>query len=368
MKVLFIGPLPEPVTGQSLACQVFLDALRLHHEVDVVDINKKALKAGVSSLGRVREVLSFVWQVWRRHGDADVIYFTTSESVAGNLKDLLIYLVCLPRLSRMVIHLHGGAGMRFLMSSRHPVLWRMNNFFLARLGGVIVLGARHVPIFSGTVKRDRIHIVANFASDDLFRGADEIGAKHAQGGGLRLLFLSNLLPGKGHVELAAAVAELTAAGQGDFALDMAGSFESDEERDAFLEGVKALPQIRYHGPVRGAQKQALFASAHIFCLPTYYPYEGQPISILEAYASGCAVMTTDHSGIFDTFTPGLNGYAVEKGSPSSIAEAIRSALADPGQIARFAIQNRDAAERLYRVETYNRNLLGIIQSVGSAAA
>lgn len=368
MKVLFIGPLPEPVTGQSLACQVFLDALRRQHDVDVVDINKKALKAGVSSFGRILEVLSFVWRVRRLQKHADVIYFTTSESVAGNLKDLLIYLVCLSRLSRMVIHLHGGAGMRVIMSARHPVLCRLNNFFLRRLGGVIVLGPRHVPIFSAAVESKRIHIVANFASDNLFRTFQEIDRKFSNGGALRLLFLSNLLPGKGHVELAAAVAELVRTGNGGFVLDMAGAFESDEEKAAFLEGVKALPQVRYHGPVKGAEKEALFAQAHIFCLPTYYPYEGQPISILEAYASGCAVLTTEHSGIFDVFTPGRNGFGVEKSSPVSIAEAIRSALADPGQIACFARENRDAAERLYRVESYNRNLLGIIQSVGSAAA
>ena len=28
MNVLFIGPLPEPMTGQSLACQVFIDELK----------------------------------------------------------------------------------------------------------------------------------------------------------------------------------------------------------------------------------------------------------------------------------------------------------------------------------------------------
>jgi glycosyltransferase involved in cell wall biosynthesis len=63
----------------------------------------------------------------------------------------------------------------------------------------------------------------------------------------------------------------------------------------------------YHGDssaciiVDGPGKKNLFSEAHIFCLPTYYPYEGQPIAILEAFASGCVVITTNHSGISDFF-------------------------------------------------------------------
>ncbi len=38
------------------------------------------------------------------------------------------------------------------------------------------------------------------------------------------------------------------------------------------------------------------------------------------------MLTTDHSGIFDTFSPGRNGYGVEKRSVTSIQEAIGSAV------------------------------------------
>ena len=69
----------------------------------------------------------------------------------------------------------------------------------------------------------------------------------------------------------------------------------------------------------GEKKRRLFAEAHVFCLPTYYSYyEGQPISILEAYASGCVVITTDHGGICDIFKDKINGFRVEKRSCLSI--------------------------------------------------
>ena len=42
---------------------------------------------------------------------------------------------------------------------------------------------------------------------------------------------------------------------------------------------------------------------------------GQSISIVEAHASGYAVITSIHSGIFDIFTPGVNDYEVAPLNP-----------------------------------------------------
>lgn len=364
MKILFIGPLPEPTTGQSLACQVFLDALRQQHEVAVVDTNRKTFR-NVTSLRRVREVFHFARQARQKSRGCDAVYFTISQSVMGNLKDMAIYFACFRLLPRMVIHLHGGPGMRALLSGRHPILRFLNAFFLRRLAAVIVLGDRHRSIFSGYVRPEKLVCVPNFAEDGLFANADGVRAKFSVTDPLRFLFLSNLNAGKGHEELLTAVTLLPPDLRGAIAVDFAGGFESDADRSAFLARVETIPQARYRGIVKGQDKRTLFAGSHVFCLPTYYAYEGQPISILEAYATGCAVITTDHSGIFDTFEAGKNGYVVEKRSPQSIADAIVRVVGNVGSARDMALVNLDQAERLYRVETYNGSLLRIMDRVAS---
>jgi glycosyltransferase involved in cell wall biosynthesis len=366
MRILFIGPLPEPVTGMSLACQVLFDDLKTRHAVDVVNLSKAGFAQGADSIHRVLEVASLLGQVARLRSNADVIYFTIAESRAGNAKDLAIYLLCLGKLDRMVIHLHGGAGIRELLRDRASLTSRLNGFFLKRLGGIIVLGQRHLPIFAGTVAPDRLHIVPNFAEDAIFSTPVAINGKFSHeftpASPLRLLFLSNLLPGKGHAELVAAFGLLEPEIRDRLRIDFAGGFEADEHKSAFLASIKDQPQLAYHGSVRGAAKIDLFQNAHVFCLPTYYPYEGQPISILEAYAAGCAVITTDHSGIFDVFSDAVNGFGVEKKSAASLADGIRRALASRDDTRRIALNNNELADRTYRTTHFNARLTQLIEA------
>lgn len=364
MSVLFIGPLPEPVSGQALACQALLDELQKRHVVEVIDLKKRTFVQGVDSLGRVREVLSFAWDALRKNRRASVIYFTISESFAGSLKDNLIYACCYPRLRRMVVHLHGGAGMREIMRGKFPLLASLNRFFLRRVGAIVVLGGRHVDMFAKVSHRN-VRIVENFAEDDLFVDREAIDRKFGEHGVLRVLFLSNLIPGKGYLELVEAYRGLPDSMRSQIRIDFAGGFEDDNQKQSFMQLIAPEPGVHYHGTVRGDEKRRVLREAHILCLPTYYPYEGQPISILEGYASGCAVITTDHSGIFDVFEPGINGLAVEKRSAESLRDGIIQAFEAPDEMRRMAFNNLAVAEGRYRVSHFNANLVAVIDEVAA---
>jgi glycosyltransferase involved in cell wall biosynthesis len=364
-RILFCAPLPPPTTGQSLACALLIKSLIKNSEVQIVNLSKPTFRQGINSLKRVNEIFKIFFKVDQKKALSNILYFTVSESIAGNLKDLVIYAICWRQLDRMVIHLHGGAGMRVIMSSKHPLLRALNSFFLKRLGAVIVLGDRLRSIYEGMVPPSRLHAVPNFSEDEFFVPPKVIDEKFASVEPLRLLFLSNLLPGKGHMELLVALSQLAPEVCQRLHVDFAGGFESTEDEARFRKQAKAIKhmQINVHGIVHGEHKRDLLRKAHLFCLPTYYPYEGQPISILEAYASGCAVMTTDHSGIFDTFTPGVNGIEVKPRSPDSIAQAIEHALANTHELCGYAKHNLQQAQQKYRASTHVEALEKIIFSV-----
>ena len=125
----------------------------------------------------------------------------------------------------------------------------------------------------------------------------------------------------------------------NFTLSFAGAFEDDEKKRRFLESIYGAADIVYEGVVSGNKKKNLLHSSHIFVLPTYYPIEGQPVSIIESYASGLVVFTTDQGGIPDIFSDGINGRLVDKKSSSSIKEALSDFIKRKNEYRQMAFNN-----------------------------
>jgi glycosyltransferase involved in cell wall biosynthesis len=362
MKILFIAPLPPPLTGHSLASKILLDGLVKHHRVEVVDFKKNVLKQGLNSVNRILQILKILAEIWHKKKDADVIYLTISQSISGNIKDLITYAICLKTLSSMIIHLHGG-GIRRLIFDRYRIFYHLNKFFLKRIGGAVVLGKSLISIFEGMIPQDKIYVVPYFAEDYLILDPKKIKKKFLNTNPLRILFLSNLIPGKGYEELIDAYMTLEDGLKKNIRIDFAGGFESENDKKKFLDRLKDTIEINYHGIVFGEKKKELFSNSHLFCLPTYYSYEGQPISILEAYASGCVVITTDHGGISDIFKNGINGFKVRKKSAISIMREIEQILKKPEQLLHMALSNREIVYNKYRTSTYCSSLLKIFENI-----
>ena len=361
MKILFIAPLPPPVHGQSLASEIFLKEIIDNNEVKIVNMAKSGVRDMISRINRIFEVAQILIKILISSRQVDIIYLTISESVLGNIKDLLIYLICFKSLDKMFIHLHGGGGMINITRGNNVLLARLNAFFIKRLRGVIILGETQRDIFEHIIPSDKIHIVPNFAEDYLFIDEDKIAKKFQINNKINILFLSNLIYGKGHIELLDAYISLDDTLRSRITINFAGAFDSAIAEKQFLNKIKNFKNIAYRGVVVGDEKKKLLEASQIFCLPTYYPYEGQPISILEAYAAGCVVLTTDHGGIRDIFKDKVNGYEVEKRSSRSIKSTIEHITRYPGELLSIGLYNRKTTQEKYRTSIYASSLKRIME-------
>lgn len=359
MKILFIAPIPPPINGQSKASKVFLDALIDQHDVKVVNLSKSSLKNGANSFHRLFEIFTILKEVWRNRKGNDFIYISLAESFAGNMRDLAIYNLCKKDLNKTFIHMLGGAGMKEILSKTD---WQknMNANFMKRLAGVIVEGPANFETFKKVMSERKIHIVPNFAEDFLFVNDHEIKRKFNNLQRIKILFLSNLIPGKGHDELVDAYLSLDIIEQKQFEINFVGGFEDKESEKKFLNKITDNDGLKYLGKfIDGAEKRQLYCESHIFCLPTYYPFEGQPISILEGYATGCVVITSNHSGIPFIFKDKINGFMVEKKLVSSITDSLRKVISEKENLEKIAFYNRDEALEKYRTEIYQNSLKSI---------
>jgi glycosyltransferase involved in cell wall biosynthesis len=356
--ILVIAPLPPPITGQSVACEALIhDLIARGYAVDVINLAKSSFLMRGNLTKRIIDIIKLSIKVLRAKSKSDLVYLTPSQSVLGNIKDLLVLLLLGKNLREVTfLHLHGGVGMRRLLSRENVFLKMLNQKIICDVAGAIVLGDTFSDIYDGIIDRAKISVVKNFAPVEAFASVACVQEKTARviekENPIRVLFLSNLLRGKGYLEIIDAIQLLPEYIVEKFHFDFAGEFESIEAGAEFLRHLERLRSVCYHGIVRGEKKSKLLAQSNILVLPTYYAYEGQPICILEAYASGCAVITTNHGGIFDIFTPGLNGWEVTPRSAESVADTLIDILRRREEIAKIGWNNFEFAHKEYKCSNH----------------
>jgi glycosyltransferase involved in cell wall biosynthesis len=98
------------------------------------------------------------------------------------------------------------------------------------------------------------------------------------------------------------------------------------------------------------------AAATVFVLPSYYR-EGLPHSILEATATGRAIITTDLPGCRDAVTAGENGILIPPRDPAALADAMQRFIDQPELAASMGTRSREIARSRFDVERVNRLLL-----------
>ena len=166
----------------------------------------------------------------------------------------------------------------------------------------------------------------------------------------KILYLSNLMKEKGILEVLKVSEKFN---EDEIEFNLAGAIEP-EIKDIVEEYLKKYPnKLIYHGIVNGEKKRELLLNNDIFILPTYYSNEGQPISILEAYVTGCSVITTNQGGICDVFQNEINGISCIAKDIESIYSAIEKIKNDNSFIKsnyKYGIENFKKENFVKRIE------------------
>jgi glycosyltransferase involved in cell wall biosynthesis len=179
------------------------------------------------------------------------------------------------------------------------------------------------------------------------------------GGPLRFLMIARLLHSKGLSEYVEAARRL----RGDhpearFAL-LGPLDPSPAGVDAAeVEAWRREGAINYLGEARDVRPY--LAASSVFVLPSWYR-EGLPRTILEAMATGRAVITTDMPGCREPIEEGINGYIVPPRDTDALAEAMRRFLDRPELAAEMGLRARETATDHFSVERVNDILLSTMR-------
>lgn len=169
------------------------------------------------------------------------------------------------------------------------------------------------------------------------------------------LLVARMLREKGICEFVEAVRHLRKRFP-DIRAQLLGSFEPNGPGITQAEIDKWTTEglVEYLGETRDVRPY--FANCSVFVLPSYYR-EGIPRSILEAMASGRAIVTTDLPGCRDTVIEGRNGYLVPPKDPLALAKAMEFFIATPSATIEMGRCSNQIARERFNVHAINRLLL-----------
>ena len=383
---VLVGPRPPPVTGQSLSftmlCDGFSERGLPFRVIDISPLDPER-RDGSFSWRRVRTLmrpfLNGLPFLVRRD---QILYLTIAQSWNGFLRDLVFISLAVAGGQRVVLHLKGGNYDGFYQQQSDGRR-RLIRATLSKATRIVVLGECLRPMFSFLPHhQEQVVVVYNGLPARTPQLPPHPKTLPTSGDTpVRILYLSNLIETKGYLDVLEAVRLLVQDDRvnvechfcGDFALAADSTrFSSigEAERDFFkrVDRYGLAKRVFWKGTVSGVEKEGELRDAHFFVLPTNYVNEGQPVSIIEALAHGCVVVSTPYRTIPEMLAATEEvGMLVPYASPADIARAVLGCVRDGARFRRLSEQAMLQYKRRFSRSAHLDALIAVILGASKEA-
>ena len=334
-------------TGPSFGIECYHVNARLSQKLE--DIGDLRLPKLFRLLGYC---LQAIWCRWR-YGVNTLYYIPAPGKRSALYRDWLVMLICRPFFKRVILHWH-AAGLAKWLELVATMRWRSLTYRLMKQVDLSIVLSKYNRADAEKLFSRQVKIVSNGIPDPcptfaetvlpsrkarftarkkLLSGQPLEAAEIRQAGGdphlVRVLYLAHCTREKGLFDTLSAVAlanQRLTQRQAPiaFRLLVAGGFVTAEARAEFnrrLAEPGLLNRVEYLGFVSGEQKRRLLQEADLFCFPTYYENENQPVNLIEAMAFGLPILATRWRSLPELFPANYLGLVGIR-SPEQIADRL----------------------------------------------
>ena len=378
MKLLIFAHIPPPHHGQSYMVQLMLQGFggdrRKHGPVDAAaqaaygiecyhvnaQVSKELEDIGDVRFGKLFLLFGYCLQaIWcrLRYGVTTLYYIPAPGKRSALYRDWLVMFLCRPFYKRIILHWH-AAGLAKWLETHVQIRCRSYTYRRMRDADLSIVLSEFNRADAAKLLPKRISVINNGIPDPcpnfdmeimprrrarcsarakLSAGHSLIGAESQEAGGdpevFKVLYVAHCTREKGLFDSIKGVLRANqklAENKSPITIKLmvAGNFVNDAERAEF-DRILATPEgrksVEYLGFVTEAPKKAALREADLFCFPTYYQNENQPVNLIEAMAFGLPILTTRWRSIPELFPPGYPRL-VDISAPEQIADALIASI------------------------------------------
>lgn len=364
-KAILIGSIPPPFHGSNVYFRNLLNSgLRNEFELFHLDISDHRSLDNLSKLDFINVYLALKNLVKLilliRKVRPDIIYIPVSSNFLPYFRDgLFILLSHIFSDAKIIIHLHEGDYFRkYFYAESNPVVRFFIRFSLGKVNTAIVYSERLKYNFSGFVK----NIVAIPNGLEADRNHSEEYFTKTPGQPAVISFYSNLFESKGVLDVLEAAAIVTKKNH-DVKFLFTGNWIKNEIKtrvraEQIISENNLFKFIEFTGVITGEAKEKFLKETDIMVFPTWYPYEGCPMVILEAMEFSCPVISSRDTGaIPEIIIDGESGILVDRKNPQQIADAIFKLLSDIDLRISMGRKARELFKKKFTIEKNADNII-----------
>lgn len=366
-----MGRFPPPRDGQTIFTECLSDLLSDTYDVRTFTTSHLAADLqpkGINRLGGTAfHYVRLVPRLRRALSDAaPVIWCSISSQILGHWRDMLTITPCFRPGQKIVASIHWG---NFKDVFEHKLTGLTAQRLIRRIDRYVIQSENLARTVDRWIPSCKLRVIPNYVPpcatpDEL----DQKAQRSLTSRTLQVLYLSNMIAEKGYLDVLEAVAIAKRLGL-DIKVDFAGRWNSTKDEQAFASRVQGLDLnnvVRAHGPIADRQRvQALFLAADVFVLPTYYPVEAQPMTIIEALSAGTPVIVTRHASIEEMVREDKEALFVSPRAPNEIAAALQK-MTNPDLWQPFSVQARQRYEECFGAEVIRRKWVELIGDLAPA--
>jgi len=360
MRVALVGKGPPERGGiATFLTGLVSGPLSTRFDVAMVNLTRPgAPDGGRLTTDNVLDTARDAGRVLRAAAGNDVVHIHSAMAPAVTAARAgVLALAARCRGARVVVHVHGGLLQLWMTTSRRR---RLVAAALKPVNAVVAVSTGGWSALGEVVPATRLHLVANAVESEFFSAGPRCEQPVP-----RVLYVGLLTPRKGLLDLFEASRRLEAYGVPHEITVIGGTPDEGGSAERLVR--EAAPStVRFVGTVDHRDLPAWYASADVFCLPSWW--EAMPLSVLEAMACRLPVVATSVGDIPSIVDDNVTGLLVPRKSPEALADALLRLLSDP--VLRRAMGEAGCARaaRDYSMDRLVEGLTRVYQSLERRSA